>query len=322
MVQRKNSMDKIAVVLATYNGEKYLREQLDSIQRQTYPEIEVYIHDDGSTDGTLEIINEYVKNKQSKVKFSFVGQSTLRYPQCFISTLLSIPRADYYAFCDQDDVWFEDKIEKAVKAMKRFGNECKASLFYSAVDYYDSNLNYIRNARFVNRSLPLVGAYSLQSMLLGGEAMGMTFLFNNKVRDLMKRVSENGKFDFKDTFIKIYCAACGIVIYSSKPCAKYRRHSAATTLKMNPAGKIQRAINMAKKIFLEKDGLESIQASVDYVLKEHHDEIEEKNKAIINAFASPNSIIKKLKKVFWPKRFRLRLIDELGYRVAFLMGRI
>lgn len=315
-------MRKVAIILAVYNGERYLNEQLESLKNQTYSNIEVYIHDDGSSDNSLNIINDYVNDKESKVKFFLVDKTSLHYPQCFIKTLLSIPGADYYAFCDQDDVWFDNKISKAVEAIEKFGDKDKATLFYSAVDYYDGDLNYIRGARFINRKFPDTSQYSLQSLLLGGEAMGMTFLFNNKLRDFMKTIINEGQFDFKDTFMKIYCAACGIVIYSYTPCAKYRRHFGATTVEMNPAGKAMRLINMTKKIFLEKDGMESMQSAVDYICKQHSDDILPENIRLLNIFSRPNSIKKYIMKVFWPKRFRIRIMDEIGFRVAFLLGRI
>lgn len=315
-------MKEVAIVLATYNGGKYLREQLDSILNQTYKNIKVYIHDDKSNDNTLSIIHEYELKSKYSCKIKLISSNSLGYPECFINTLVSIPKSDYYAFCDQDDVWNNTKIENAVKAIEKHGDEGVASLFYSAVDYYDGNLNYVRKARFVNKHKPVVSVYTLQELLLGGEAMGMTFLFNNKVRDVFLELASNGTADFKDTFIKIYCASCGKVIYSYKPCAKYRRHSEATTVRMNPSGKMQRLINMSKKIFIDVDGMESIQTSVNYIKDNYYSRVLDDNKKLIDTFSAPNSFGKRIKKVLWTSRFRLKIIDEIGYRLAFLIGRI
>ena len=315
-------MEKVAIVVATYNGEKYLREQLESLRTQSYQNIAVYIHDDGSSDSTIDIINEYIAKSHPGCTFELLDQQSLRYPQCFIHTLLSIPEADYYAFCDQDDVWNKSKIADAVKALNKFGDKNLATLFYSAVDYYDGELNFIRGPRFVNKKKPIVSVYSLQELLLGGEAMGMTFVFNNQVRKVFNELVANGATDFKDTFIKIYCASCGRVIYSYKPCAKYRRHSDATTVGMNPAGKMQRIINMSKKIFIEKDGMESIQSSINYIQEQYKDKVFPENRSVLQCFAQPNTLQKRLKKCLSIKRYRLRLTDEIGYRIAFLLGRI
>ena len=83
---------------------------MESLRKQTYKNIKVYIHDDGSSDKTLDIIKEYVEHKRGTIEFELFSKKSLRYPMCFINTLLEIPKADYYAFCDQDDVWNEDKI--------------------------------------------------------------------------------------------------------------------------------------------------------------------------------------------------------------------
>ena len=314
-------MDTVAVIMATFNGEKYVREQLESLANQTYKNITVYIHDDFSEDGTVGIIKDFIEANKTEVRFVLWEEKKLGYPQCFIKTLLTVPKADYYAFSDQDDIWFPDKIEKAVCGIKSYEKKLKPTLYYSCVDYYDGQLNFMRRARFIDEKNPLREC-NLQEMLLGGEAMGMTFLFNECVRDVFKEVYNNGRTDFKDTFIKIYCAACGKVIYRSEPSAKYRRHNNATTVGMNPGGKAKRIINMAKKIFIEPDGMDSIQSSVDYIYQEFSDRVLVENISLIKSFSSPNTFRKKLKKVFWPGRFRKKILDEIGYRVAFLMGRI
>lgn len=314
-------MDSVAIIMSTYNGEKYIYEQLESLRIQTYKNIDVYIHDDGSTDKTIEIIKAFITtNKLSR--FSLLNDEKRGYPACFIKTLLEIPHHDYYAFCDQDDVWFDDKVEKACVGIKKYEKESKPCLFYSAVDYYDGNLNYMRGARFKNTKKKSVDTYSLNEMLLGGEAMGMTFLINNKVREVLKKTLDLGGNDFKDTFIKIYCAACGTVVYSYEPCAKYRRHLGATTIGMNPSGKISRLIGMSKKIFIDEDGMESIQDSINFIHKYYLGEINGNNRSNIELFSTPNTIKKRIKKVFSKGRYRLKLIDELGYRFAFMIGRI
>lgn len=314
-------MDSVAIIVSTYNGEKFIYEQLESLRNQTYRNIDVYIHDDSSTDETVEIIEQYIQENQL-TRFNLFHNEKRGYPKCFIQTLLEIPQHDYYAFCDQDDVWFEDKIAKAVLGIKQYEKKSIPCLFYSAVDYYDGNLNYMRGARFKNTKKKPVDKYSLNEMLLGGEAMGMTFLFNNALRDKMRLAFNNNGDDFKDTFMKIYTAACGSVVYSYEPCAKYRRHSGATTAGMNPATKAGRLINMSKKIFLDKDGMSSIQESINYINKYFYDDILDSNKELIDMFTEPNTLSKRIKKVFWRDRFRLRLIDELGYRFAFLIARI
>lgn len=104
-------MEKVIVLLASYNGEKYLRDQLDSLINQTYKNIDVYIRDDNSTDKTMDIINEYCGKSINGINFIKVDSlgRNLGYPDCFWEILKNVPRAKYYCFCDQDDYWLPEK---------------------------------------------------------------------------------------------------------------------------------------------------------------------------------------------------------------------
>lgn len=103
---------RVSVVMATFNGEKFLREQLDSILAQTYPIYEIIINDDCSTDSTAEIIREY-SSKTDIIKFS-VNENNLGFNENFKkAAMLSL--GDYVAFSDQDDIWFQDKIAVLMK---------------------------------------------------------------------------------------------------------------------------------------------------------------------------------------------------------------
>ena len=105
---------KVAILMATYNGGKYLREQIDSLINQTFTDWMLYIQDDGSKDNTLEIIRSYSDPRIICVDVGLTRQGA----GINFMTLLNLVVSDYYMFCDQDDVWFKDKIEKSYSRMK------------------------------------------------------------------------------------------------------------------------------------------------------------------------------------------------------------
>ena len=106
---------EIAIFLSTYNGSRYLKKQLDSIANQTYIDlIHLYIRDDGSSDSTLDIISKY----SCKMNITVILGDNVGPAKSFWELFTNKDiMADYYAFCDQDDIWDKDKVEKGVKAL-------------------------------------------------------------------------------------------------------------------------------------------------------------------------------------------------------------
>ena len=111
---------RLTVLMSTYNGEKYLRNQLDSILAQQLPEgmeLKVVVRDDGSTDSTLAILEEYTKNNNDKVSY-YIGEN-LKPARSFWHLVHNCEQSDYYSYSDQDDVWFPDKLSRAINAIER-----------------------------------------------------------------------------------------------------------------------------------------------------------------------------------------------------------
>ena len=127
-------MEKVDVLLATYNGEKYLKEQIDSILEQTYSDFRLFISDDGSADDTRKILEEY-KNKDSRIQV-FFQESNLGVVKNFEFLLKKVESA-YYMFSDQDDIWKAEKIEKSLNKIEN--DNC--DLVYSDLEVVDEKLN-------------------------------------------------------------------------------------------------------------------------------------------------------------------------------------
>ena len=109
--------NKVVILLSTYNGEKYLKEQLDSLLNQTYKNIDIYIRDDGSKDETVNIIKKY-QNEYDNIHLE--EGKNLGFIKSFFELLKNgDENVDIYSYCDQDDIWEEDKIERAVKFINK-----------------------------------------------------------------------------------------------------------------------------------------------------------------------------------------------------------
>lgn len=143
----------IAILMATYNGEKYLKEQINSIVNQTNQDWTLYIQDDGSSDKTIDIINSY---KDSRIVLVDVGLTRQGAGMNFMS-LLNIVESNYYMFCDQDDVWFNNKIE--IEYERMIEEEKKHSpqtpiIVHTSRTYTDVNLKVKVENEFNPKQLP------------------------------------------------------------------------------------------------------------------------------------------------------------------------
>ncbi len=108
---------KVQILMSTYNGEEFIREQLDSILGQSYPDVDILIRDDGSTDDTFVILKEYEELHQNIHAYQGANLGVNR---SFFELLSeSNPKASYIGFCDQDDCWLPEKIEAAVRQLER-----------------------------------------------------------------------------------------------------------------------------------------------------------------------------------------------------------
>lgn len=108
----------IAILLATYNGERFLADQLDSLLQQSYQNFTVFVHDDCSKDGTLELLKRYARNHPGKFVIMDDNLSVGRGARDSFMFLLEHVESSYYMFCDQDDIWQPDKVERSITRMR------------------------------------------------------------------------------------------------------------------------------------------------------------------------------------------------------------
>ena len=227
------SSGSIAVLLATYNGSKYLIELLDSLLHQTYTDFVCFIHDDCSSDGTDQIAEEYCKNHPEQ--FIYTGSSRIGGAKQNFLWLLAHVEADYIMFCDQDDVWFSKKIEKEYRVMKRaeiqaHGEVGKISalpiLVYSDLAVTDENLNVIGQSFYTYTHI--YRSNSLNDLLYHNVCAGCTILINRSLRELsLTRLSKKivDKIHMHDWYLALLARCRGRLIFINEPLIYYRQCS-------------------------------------------------------------------------------------------------
>jgi len=215
----------VAILLATYNGEKYLGEMLQSLEDQTYENFTVYIHDDGSTDGTISMLQTWIDEHQADTKKQYVlleGAKTGSAKANFM-WMLSQVESDYYMFADQDDVWLPNKVERSVIALSKLDNgKLYPACIFSDMYVVDKDLNIIDESfiQYLGRD---VNNVDYTQILIDNPGAGCTYCFDKKLRDMAITLTDVSSIPMHDHFILALAAASGRVQGIDEPLLYYRQ---------------------------------------------------------------------------------------------------
>lgn len=305
------SEPRVNIVLAAYNGEKHIRPQLDSLLEQTYPNIIVTVRDDGSTDHTVEIVREYVMKYPGKIVLLEPDGENLKCPRSFYRILEKCEKADYYAFCDQDDVWEPDKIKWAVQKLEE--EDQKGKLYLSSYDYYTEDGAFIRHFPPQNPEIPL------REVLYHTSGSGFTIVFDEWMREKFVLETKPGK-EMHDRWL-IRAAVCfGKVIYDPRSTARHIRHEEAVTVE--DAGNKNLLIHFIRNELLSDVAVEA-KRDLTYFYKVFQKDLKEKDRRLMEIFVREHGGVKNwFQKVFYKKRLRSRLLGEIALRMLFFIGKI
>lgn len=213
--------DTIDVLLATYNGEKYIREQIESLLSQTYKNFRLIISDDCSKDSTRAILKEY-EEKDNRIEV-YYQENNLGCIGNF-EFLLNKVKNDIYMFSDQDDYWLPTKIEHTYKKMK----VSKADLVFTDLEVVDNNLSmlyqsfndYMKLSRKIKKC---IGTYKLQ--YLYNCVTGCTLMSKKEFLDLILPLPRGSKYILHDAWIADTVANNGKIEYLDEKTIKYRQHT-------------------------------------------------------------------------------------------------
>jgi glycosyltransferase involved in cell wall biosynthesis len=236
--------DKVAVLLTTYNGQQFLREQLDSIASQSHTNWTVYASDDGSTDKTLEILQSY-RLSWGEQRLIVLPGPRLGFAKNFMSLVANQEiQANYYAFCDQDDLWFPDKLERALEALRRVA-PITPSVYCSRTRLVDEGGQVIGLSPVYKRTP------SFRNALVHSIAGANTMVLNEEARRLLMKVPAEAAVVSHDWLTYLLVTGCaGEVVYDPEPTLDYRQHGRNVVGSNNSLrGRLTRALRMCAGTF-------------------------------------------------------------------------
>lgn len=281
-------MKNVTVLLSTYNGEKYLDEQLESIVAQKGVTTRILARDDGSTDQTHDILERW---KEKSPALSWYTGENIGPAQSFMQLLNRADDSCYYALSDQDDYWLSDKLQVAVGKLESY--EGRPALYFCQTELVDKNLNRIDSVIIHPR---LTFGESLVYQFVGG----CTMVMNRALRNIIKTYAPQ-YLSMHDVWIYDVAQAIGAhVVFDNTPHILYRQHgdnvtgqstSVITEWKHRTGRLVKRDLHSRSKVAQE-------------IYNGYYDIMPDENRRILTDFIDGKTHIKKRLKLLTDKRFR------------------
>lgn len=298
---------KLVVLMSTYNGEKYVREQIESILSQTGEfDLDLWVRDDGSRDRTQKILEEY--SREERLHW-YIGEN-LGPAYSFLDLLKRCGKYEFYAFADQDDYWIEDKLNSGVQ---RLIGHSRPAISFANAELVDGQLNSL--GRNVYRDIPSVDLYT---MMCAANVLGCTMVFNDQMAEAIRCKKMPEKMTMHDSYLTRVCVSLGgNIIYDHTPHMKYRQHG------NNVVGVSSGIKNTIKSRFHDIVTREeiSIAEQARVILDAYSDMMSEENKKCLKRIASYRDNIWKRISLACTKKTRYSSRNmALKFRFSILLG--
>ncbi len=203
---------KVTILMSTYNGERFLNEQIDSILQQEDIETCLFVRDDGSEDKTISMLKQYQKAHVLR----FYQGHNLGPAMSFMNLLMEAPATDYYAFSDQDDFWEKDKLSVAIDSLRKYPDE--PALYFGRTQLADKKLNILPSPE-------LAPKLTFGESLIHEFIPGCTMVLNNKLREIVNTYQPD-YIPMHDVWIYSIAQAIGArIIFDPHPHILYRQHA-------------------------------------------------------------------------------------------------
>jgi len=219
-------MNTIAILLSTYNGEKYIIDQLKSLENQSYPYFDLHIRDDASSDDTLQLIENFKSESNMNItilptKNNLGAKNNFEF---LLENSLQAKQYEYFMFCDQDDVWFNDKIIRSYEKIQQLENEFSSMqplLIYTNLQVVDETLHILGDSLWNDFHLdPKKNALNFLAMQCN--ITGCTMMFNRKLAKLSLPFPTEAIMH--DYWVGMVASSLGQLDYLDKATISYRQH--------------------------------------------------------------------------------------------------
>lgn len=306
---------KVTILMSTYNGEKYLKEQIDSLLEQDYENIKILIRDDGSTDETHNILNDYCRNHKDKITVIF-GKN-IGFIRSFFTLLEIAGDSDYYSFCDQDDYWLNNKISCAVEFIK---SKIVNVEFETIPILYASNLTLVdREKNIIPRKSTKKIKPSFRNALLQSVMTGCTILINRSSRNILLKEIPS-KIRSHDWWMYQTISAVGLAVYDTRSFIFYRQHG------NNTIGSNLTAFDLWKRRLIRYFN----NADHPYILEQarelyriHATSMKNENYKLLEEFLSiEKGFLFRLNYFFRGKAKRVNLVESILFKILILFNKI
>jgi len=298
----------VAILLATFNGERYISEFLDSLCSQSYKDFCIYVRDDGSTDFTLSILNAYM----SRLTIEVLPSDGRLGPAKGFLQIMAMANAEHgcYLFADQDDYWYQDKVERAADGLLAYKQE--VLLYCSRLEYVDQDLRHLKYS-------PIPSNLSIENAVVENIAVGCTVGITQRMR---YEVLAGNPYDFimHDWWLYLYANAFGRVVFDVKPSIKYRQHGSNT---IGAATGVLDDFRRRWTRFARRDGgVHLLSRQSNAFLCCHGEALTERNRRLLTMLADGKKrFTTRLRLAIAPPVARQSRLDTFILRFLFLIGR-
>lgn len=275
----------VAICLATYNGARYIKEQIFSIIKQQYTNWMLFIRDDGSSDNTVEIVKAFIREYGDRIVLIEDCLDCGSSKKNFAAILAWVKKNyqfPYYMFCDQDDVWEKDKIQVSMEKMIEEERKHEVVLVHTDLQVVDAELNNLGESFFSYQALN-PKEYRLNRLMVQNNVTGCTMLWNKALNDLIDLDEET--VIMHDWWIALAAAAFGKIACVEKPTMKYRQHgkNVVGASKVNSMGFIIKRLRSSAQV---RESLQQTVAQAGAFLRCYDKRLTREQAEMVSTYAS------------------------------------